>query len=90
MFVMHCRVDKTETLKYPQPSSSYRKRGKKRKKDTSCVETTGARDAVSDDVDTTTNDEDLYNAVKCTECNTVVGVMDSDEVVHFFNVLASH
>jgi hypothetical protein len=28
--------------------------------------------------------------VRCTECNTVVGVYDTEEVYHFFNVLASH
>ena len=28
--------------------------------------------------------------VKCEVCETEVGVFDSDEVVHFFNVVASH
>ncbi len=35
-------------------------------------------------------EEEVFHAVKCTECNTEVGVMDKDDVVHFYNVLASH
>lgn len=31
-----------------------------------------------------------YYPVKCTVCNTQVAVYDSDEVYHFFNVLASY
>ncbi|XP_052767309.1 E2F-associated phosphoprotein-like isoform X2 [Mya arenaria] len=34
--------------------------------------------------------DDMFNPVKCTECNTVVAVYDRDEVYHFFNVLASY
>ena len=37
-----------------------------------------------------TTEGDNFNPVKCTECNTVVGVYDHDEVYHFFNILASH
>ncbi|XP_055343383.1 E2F-associated phosphoprotein-like [Paramacrobiotus metropolitanus] len=33
---------------------------------------------------------DVYHPVRCTECGTEVGVIDADEVYHFFNVLASH
>lgn len=34
-------------------------------------------------------DDQAYHPVKCTECETVVGVYDQDEIYHFFNVLAS-
>jgi len=34
--------------------------------------------------------EEIYNPVKCCECNTEVGVYDKDELFHFFNVLASY
>ena len=34
--------------------------------------------------------DDVYHPVVCTVCNSEVGVYDSDEVYHFFNVLASH
>lgn len=35
-------------------------------------------------------DEDKFHPVRCEECNTVVAVIDDDEVYHFFNVLASY
>jgi hypothetical protein len=34
-------------------------------------------------------DKDSYHPVRCLECNTEVGVYDNDQVVHFFNVIAS-
>ena len=30
-----------------------------------------------------------YHPVRCSECNTEVAVLDSEEVFHFFNVIAS-
>eukprot|EP01135_Chromosphaera_perkinsii_P001734 Nk52_evm3s210 gene=Nk52_evmTU3s210 len=33
--------------------------------------------------------EDIYRPVRCKECNTEIAVIDSDEVFHFFHVLAS-
>ncbi|PAA56984.1 hypothetical protein BOX15_Mlig025053g5, partial [Macrostomum lignano] len=38
----------------------------------------------------TTNHEEVYHPVRCSVCGTVVAVQDSDEVFHFFHVLASH
>ena len=40
--------------------------------------------------DDTRSDFECYHPVKCTECSTVVGVLDDDQIVHFFNVLASY
>lgn len=34
--------------------------------------------------------DDVYHPVVCSICNSEVGVFDSDEVYHFFNVLASY
>ena len=34
--------------------------------------------------------EDLFHPVSCKICHTEVGVFDSDELFHFFNVIASH
>jgi len=34
--------------------------------------------------------EDLFHPVMCQVCKTEVGVYDSDEVYHFFNVLSSY
>lgn len=33
---------------------------------------------------------DLYHPVHCTACNTQVALYDTNEVYHFFSVLASH
>lgn len=33
--------------------------------------------------------DEMYHPVRCSECNTEVGVYDKDEIYHFFNVLAS-
>jgi len=35
------------------------------------------------------HDNSVFHPVACSECNTVVAALDSDEVYHFFNVLAS-
>lgn len=34
-------------------------------------------------------EEEVYLPVLCAECNTEVGVRDSDDVYHFYHVLAS-
>lgn len=33
---------------------------------------------------------DAFNPVRCNVCNTEVAVYDTDDVFHFFNVLASN
>lgn len=33
--------------------------------------------------------DELFNPVKCSICNTEVGVLDKQEIFHFFNVLSS-
>ena len=33
---------------------------------------------------------DLYHPVHCTACNTQVALYDTNEVYHFFSVIASH
>ena len=77
MFVMHCTVDRGEILRYEK-----KHKGKKRKTQNCPGKLVPADD--NNDMDT-----ELFNPVKCTECGTVIAVYDSDEVYHFFNVLAS-
>ena len=36
------------------------------------------------------NEDELFNPVKCSKCSTQVAVYDTDEIFHFFNVVASH
>ncbi|KAH3848180.1 hypothetical protein DPMN_090539 [Dreissena polymorpha] len=77
MFVSHCKVDTSELLKFPKGSKLSKKQKRVR---------TGDSAETADDGNT----GEMFNPVKCEECNTVVAVYDRDEVYHFFNVLASY
>eukprot|EP00455_Lapot_gusevi_P009226 TRINITY_DN14122_c0_g1_i2.p1 TRINITY_DN14122_c0_g1~~TRINITY_DN14122_c0_g1_i2.p1 ORF type:complete len:154 (+),score=20.73 TRINITY_DN14122_c0_g1_i2:74-535(+) len=35
------------------------------------------------------DDQDVFHPVHCHTCNTEIGARDSEEVIHFFNVLAT-
>ena len=80
MFVMNCRVDTSESLACPEQAP---KKKKKKKKNAETLDNNAEATAQPPA-------SDLFHPVKCTECGTVVGVIDHDEVYHFFNVLASH
>lgn len=88
MFVMNCKVLKDEVLRYEPPQQ--RNSGKKRKK--------GHKGKLVHEKDNDSNlptiagaaSMDHYHPVTCSECSSEVAVYDTDEVYHFFNVLASH
>ncbi|CAL8099733.1 unnamed protein product [Orchesella dallaii] len=74
MFVMNCLINTNETLTVPEkPPKKYRKRKKG-------TEIPGFTPCSSTDV---------FNPVMCKVCKTQVAMYDSDEIYHFFNVLAS-
>ena len=77
MFVMHCKVDRSELLRYEK------KRKGRKKKSQECPGKLVPADSNDD------QEIELFNPVKCTECGTVLAVYDSEEVYHFFNILAS-
>lgn len=81
MFVMNCHVDFSEVLKQPPQKISNKKRHRGSQDDQSG---SGQKQESSQE------EEEKVHPVRCTECNTVVGVFDREEVFHFFNVLASH
>ncbi|XP_072031486.1 E2F-associated phosphoprotein-like [Amphiura filiformis] len=87
MFVLNCTIIRSERLKYPVPKKTKRwnrNRGKRRHGEIG--EGSGVGDkGVGEGEDS----EELYFPVKCSVCNTEVGVYDEDEVFHFFNVLTS-
>ena len=87
MFVMNCKVVEDEVLRY-EPSQQ-RNSGKKRKKTQK-----GKLVQHMEEGDSLTSvsgaASERYHPVTCTECSSEVAVFDSDEVYHFFNVLASH
>ena len=41
------------------------------------------------DVGGSGQNQETYRPVRCKECNTEIGVVDNEEVYHFFHVLAS-
>lgn len=81
MFVMNCHVDCSEVLKQPPQKISNKKRQRKSQE---------AQSGSDQNLESSQEEEGKLHPVRCTECNTVVGVFDRDEVYHFFNVLASH
>ncbi|KAL1918278.1 uncharacterized protein VTP21DRAFT_2938 [Calcarisporiella thermophila] len=70
MFVRHCRVIKTERLRYEPPDSRHKRRK-------------GGENEISDEGD------EFYFPVECVNCRTRIAVYDTEEVYHFFNVIAS-
>ncbi|KAF9159284.1 hypothetical protein DFQ26_006736 [Actinomortierella ambigua] len=93
MFVENCRTIQNEALKFPKaPSTKAQQKkamhpAKAPTADTTTDPTPDAPDTVpqfhpdSPDV--------FYHPVVCESCNTKVAVVDSDEIYHFFHVIAS-
>lgn len=82
MFVMNCHVDFNEILKQPPQKTRKRKRQQGPQR--------GQQGSQEGQQESSHEEEEKLHPVRCTECNTVVGVYDTEEVYHFFNVLASH
>lgn len=83
MFVSNCRVEFSKKLLYRNKEEHKKsfKWSKKRR----------TADKPSDpNGDDQPSESDLYFAVHCLTCNTQVGLYDTEEVYHFFSVLASH
>ena len=102
MFVKNCDVNMAEKLRYPIGKN---KKKRKKVQLKSPLEDLEAVDGNTDNITVTstesadnsapstserTDREEVFHPVKCSVCNTEVGVYDEDEVYHFFNVLASH
>ena len=82
MFVFNCDVDSTQALRYRLKEAPARRRGRGRRG--------GAAGEPEFRQSPASDAQELFNPVKCTSCKTEVAVYDSDEVYHFFNVIASH
>ncbi|XP_035290012.1 E2F-associated phosphoprotein [Anguilla anguilla] len=85
MFVMNCRVNKEEVLRYKTPADRKRMRRRKKMKSSPQAQPVALEPGVVE-----AEPEETYYPVQCTECSTEVAVFDKDEVYHFFNILASH
>lgn len=93
MFVVNCVVRRDQILRFPpviEPKSK-KKKAKQRKSDTVGIDNDYSQAAACSLENTDSlSFEETFNPVMCSECNTEVGVYDSQEIYHFFNVLASH
>jgi len=74
MFVMNCKEDTAKKLTFPVIKTKSKKKGK------------NVQNEFSNELDP----DEIFHPVKCVQCSTQVAMFDSDEVYHFFNVLASH
>lgn len=105
MFVENCRVNAAEVVYMPSADPSARRLGKRKHKNKRNEETAMEASPSSTSVDaplqanarfavgtapSTLAVDDLFAPVECAVCATEVGVMDRDEVYHFFNVLSSY
>lgn len=76
MFVSNCQLDGEKM--------AIEKTGKEKRRERQKAMKSGKADGLP------VLPEDLYTQVKCSSCGTIVAMMDSDEVYHFFNVLAGY
>lgn len=77
MFVSNCQLE-GEKMKIE-------KTGKEKRRERQKVKKSGKADAP-----VLPDGSDFYTQVKCSSCGTIVAMMDSDEIYHFFNVLAGY
>ena len=79
MFVMNCRVDTASALKFPLSKKEQKKLEHLKKK----------QQGKTQEEPEGEDDDEVFKSVKCVQCSTQVAVYDSEEIYHFYNVLAS-
>lgn len=84
MFVMNCCIIRSEQLRYPESKNKKKKWRKKKRRHEETME-----GGEADEEGSEAAGDELFNPVKCSICNTEVGVLDKQEIFHFFNVLSS-
>ena len=94
---MNVSVNNREILRYKKKDVKKRRgraKNRRAKKPETKKERSRSRSkslSRASDVDLSESEkEDLFHPVSCKICQTEVGVFDSDELFHFFNVIASH
>ncbi|XP_076463858.1 E2F-associated phosphoprotein-like [Babylonia areolata] len=85
MFVMNCKINKSELLSVPEQAA--KKKFKKSKKSKGQSGGLGENGSHVEESVSSSSSRDQFHPVLCEECDTVVGVVDVEEVYHFFNVL---
>ncbi|KAG0227892.1 hypothetical protein BGW41_003637 [Actinomortierella wolfii] len=93
MFVENCRTIENELLRFPKASSTKSQKKKVHQSRVPDTPTTPTQDASASPPQFQPDDDDspdvVYHPVVCESCNTKVAVVDSDEIYHFFHVIAS-
>ncbi|KAL8619679.1 hypothetical protein ACOMHN_019734 [Nucella lapillus] len=91
MFVMNCKVNHAETLSVPEQAAKKKpsKKSKKSKGQSLESEGSGGTGSQGMEASVSSSSSDQFHPLLCEECDTVVGVVDLEEVYHFFNVLVS-
>ncbi|CAD6187618.1 unnamed protein product [Caenorhabditis auriculariae] len=74
MFVSNCRLEPEKM--------TVEKTGKEKRRERQKARKSGGNFEVAE--------KDVFTPVKCSVCNTLVAMMDTDEIYHFFNVLAGY
>ncbi len=80
---------KTEETLFLPPSGSLKKARQKQKKAEGNV-TKAEEKPTTGTIPADCSSQDLFKAVVCSVCNSEVGVYDSEDIYHFFNVLSSY
>lgn len=82
MFVQNCEVKTDEVMQTQVQRQPQQQRGKKRRADAAATAAAGAQRPVGED-------SEVLHPVCCAVCGTQVGAQAADEIVHFYQVLAS-
>jgi len=93
MFVTNCSVNYDQTVKIKSSNKKKKKifkRHRKRAEQAAMDSANSSEKTNNNNSNEENTEEELYHPVNCCQCKTEVGVIDKDEVYHFFNVVASH
>lgn len=87
MFVQNCEV-KVDEVVATQVQKQQGRRNRKRRAGAGGVDD-AAGAAVQQDDEGVQHEQEVLHPVCCAVCGTEVGAQDADEIVHFYQVLAS-
>ena len=92
MFTLNTIVNYGETLQFKAKKKQKNKRKRKHNSELASAARSEFEDmeVVGTDDAAVSEASDQFNPVHCSNCNTRLAVYDSDDIYHFFNVIASY
>lgn len=92
MFVLNCRVEHSKKLIYRNKEEARQQYRRSKKYRQSGATSNNNNNNTDKEIDPSSTNQanDVYFPVHCCQCNTQVALYDTDEVYHFFSVIASH